>query len=131
MFTFIIIGRALYGIGDLHSQHPPLHYKKLSLQEQGRINDCFILGTNAPTQFDHLVTASVAGGFQARYNNSPPVATGILSLGSLPYCAWHYAVEGSAAPLLSDVAYALASKVTSKLLSKTRYQLKNQFLVPT
>lgn len=117
--SYIAKGRALYGIGDLHSQHPPLHYKKLSLQEQGRINDCFILGTNAPTQFDHLVTASVAGGFQARYNNSPPVATGILSLGSLPYCAWHYAVEGSAAPLLSDVAYALASKVTSKLLSKT------------
>ena len=66
------------------------------------------------------MTASVAGGFQARYNISPPVATGILSLGSLPYCAWHYAVEGSAAPLLSDVAYALASKVTSKLFSKTR-----------
>ncbi len=54
------------------------------------------------------------------YSNAPPVSTGIFSLGSFPYCAWHYAVEGSAAPLLSDVAYALASKVTSKFFSKTR-----------
>ena len=45
---------------------------------------------------------------------------GILSLGSQPYCAWHYAIEGTAAPLLTDVAYALASKVTSKIFSKTR-----------
>ncbi len=54
----------LLGEGD---QHPPLHYKKFSLQEQDKINDCHYLGTRAPTQFDHLVTASMAGGFQARY----------------------------------------------------------------
>jgi len=54
------------------------------------------------------------------FSLSPPVATGILSLGSQPYLAWHFAIEGSAAPLLTDVAYALASKVTSKIFSKTR-----------
>ena len=63
------------------------------------------------------------------FSNSPPVATGVLSLGSSPYCAWHYAVEGSAAPLLSDVAYALASKVTSKIFSKTRYNLRVRYIL--
>lgn len=65
------------------------------------------------------MTASIAGGFYARYSNSAPVSTGILSLGSQPYCAWHYAIEGTATPLLTDVAYALASKVTSTIFSKT------------
>ena len=67
IFPLFTSGRALYGASDLHSQHPPLNYKKLSLQEQNKTNDCFVLGTFAPTQFDHLVTASVSGGFQARY----------------------------------------------------------------
>lgn len=56
-------------------------------------------------------------------SSCPPVSTGILSVGSHPYCAWHYFIEGSATPLLSDVAYALASKVTSKIVSKTRYSM--------
>lgn len=59
------IGQALYGVDD--SQHPPLHYKKFSLQDQTKINECYVLGTSAPCQFDHLVTASIAGGFNARY----------------------------------------------------------------
>jgi len=53
-------------------------------------------------------------------SNSAPVSTGILSLGLQPFVAWHLAVSSSATPVLTDVAYALASKVTSKLISKAR-----------
>jgi Rab3 GTPase-activating protein regulatory subunit N-terminus len=61
-------GRAFQGSStDLTLNPPPLHYKKFSLQDQQKTNDCHALGTVAPNQFDHLVTASIAGGFHARY----------------------------------------------------------------
>ena len=67
MYNWCTVGQAFYGTGDVASQHPPLHYKKFSLQDQSKINECYVLGTSAPTQFDHLVTATIAGGFNARY----------------------------------------------------------------
>lgn len=57
----------MFGSSDASAEHPPLHYRKFGLQEQHRINTSFLLGTSAPTNFDHLVTASVVGGFHARY----------------------------------------------------------------
>lgn len=57
----------MFGSGDAIMEHPPLHYRKFGLQEQNKINTCSLLGTAAPTTFDHLVTASVVGGFQTRY----------------------------------------------------------------
>ena len=63
------------------------------------------------------MTASVAGEFQFSCTlniNYPPVATGIFSLGSL------YHIVLGIMLLRVRLAYALASKVTSKLFSETR-----------
>ena len=50
-------------------------------------------------------------------------------MGSQPYVAWHYAVEGTALPFFTDVAYQLASKVTLTLISKARYVSYNGFFI--
>lgn len=63
-----MVGQTLQGASsDIGQHHPPLNCKKFSLQDQERINDCFVLGTNSPNSVDHFITASTAGGFQARY----------------------------------------------------------------
>lgn len=62
-----LLGSSFYGINEVLTEHPPLHYRKLSLQEQTKINESFLFGTSSASQFDHFTTASIAGGFQARY----------------------------------------------------------------
>nr|XP_058131215.1 rab3 GTPase-activating protein non-catalytic subunit isoform X3 [Dasypus novemcinctus] len=67
--------------------------------------------------FDQMKTASNIGGFNAAIKNSPPAMSQYITVGSNPFTGFFYALEGSTQPLLSHVALAVASKLTSALFN--------------
>ncbi|KAK7904496.1 hypothetical protein WMY93_017103 [Mugilogobius chulae] len=86
-------------------QPPPLAYKKWGLQEMDNI-------------VDHCsVECFYSGGFNASIKGSPPAMSQYVTVGSGPYTGFFYAVEGNSQPLLSHVAMAVASKLTSALFN--------------
>ncbi|XP_050304560.1 rab3 GTPase-activating protein regulatory subunit isoform X2 [Anthonomus grandis grandis] len=93
----------------------PLIVKKWGFQDQSLINDVAVLGLNISNTFDHLLAASLCGGFEAKYRHTPPNSTLVLAVGSKPFLGFHYALEGVNQPVLSDVAKAVASKLKSAL----------------
>lgn len=89
--------------------------RKWGFQEQSAVNDVAVVGLDLTNTYDHLLTASTLSGFDARYRAMPPHNTLVLGTGSKPFLAFHYALEGGAQPVLSDVAKAVASKLKSAL----------------
>uniref|UniRef100_A0A4W2CYC2 RAB3 GTPase activating non-catalytic protein subunit 2 n=1 Tax=Bos indicus x Bos taurus TaxID=30522 RepID=A0A4W2CYC2_BOBOX len=67
--------------------------------------------------FDQMKTASNIGGYNAAIKNSPPAMSQYITVGSSPFTGFFYALEGSTQPLLSHVALAVASKLTSALFN--------------
>lgn len=100
------------------SARPPtanLSYKKWGFKNQGITNDCEIIGTTSVDTFDHLMSASICGGYNAAYRSSAPQHSLVMATGKRPFIGFHYALEGGAAPVLSDVAMAMASKLASAI----------------
>ncbi|XP_053700430.1 rab3 GTPase-activating protein non-catalytic subunit [Synchiropus splendidus] len=98
-------------------QPPPLAYKKWGLQDMDNIVDHCSVGVMTLSVFDQLKNASVLGGFSASIKGSPPAMSQYITVGGGPYTGFYYAVDGSSQPLLSHVALAVASKLTSALFS--------------
>uniref|UniRef100_A0A669E7M7 RAB3 GTPase activating protein subunit 2 (non-catalytic) n=1 Tax=Oreochromis niloticus TaxID=8128 RepID=A0A669E7M7_ORENI len=98
-------------------QPPPLAYKKWGLQEMDTIVDHSSVGIMTLCVFDQMKNASILGGFNASVKGSPPAMSQYVTVGSGPYTGFYYAIEGSSQPLLSHVAMAVASKLTSALFS--------------
>uniref|UniRef100_A0AAV2L3N7 Rab3-GAP regulatory subunit N-terminal domain-containing protein n=1 Tax=Knipowitschia caucasica TaxID=637954 RepID=A0AAV2L3N7_KNICA len=98
-------------------QPPPLAYKKWGLQEMDSIVDHCSVGVLATSVFDQMKNASTLGGFNASIKGSPPAMSQYVTVGSGPYTGFFYAVEGNSQPLLSHVAMAVASKLTSALFN--------------
>ncbi|XP_057199155.1 rab3 GTPase-activating protein non-catalytic subunit isoform X2 [Triplophysa rosa] len=98
-------------------QPPPLAYKKFGLQDMDTITDHSSIGMSTLSVFDQMKNASVLGGFNASVKGSPPAMSQYITVGGGPYTGFYYAVEGSSQPLLSHVALAVASKLTSALFS--------------
>lgn len=97
---------------------PPLtnlSYKKWAFKNQDIANDSEVVGTTSINSFDHLMTASICGGFNATYRSSAPQHNLVLATGKRPFVGFHYALEGGNAPVLSDVAIAMASKLASAI----------------
>ncbi|CAN2387451.1 positive regulation of protein lipidation [Pristimantis euphronides] len=103
--------------GNENVQAPPLAYKKWGLQEVDNIVDHVSVGVMALSPFDQMRTASVLGGFNAAIKSSPPTMSQYITVGSNPFTGFFFALEGSTQPLLSHVALAVASKLTSALFS--------------
>ncbi|XP_006869763.1 PREDICTED: rab3 GTPase-activating protein non-catalytic subunit [Chrysochloris asiatica] len=103
--------------GNENIQPPPLAYKKWGLQDIGTIIDHASVGIMTLSPFDQMKTASNIGGFNAAIKNSPPAMSQYITVGSNPYTGFFYALEGSTQPLLSHVALAVASKLTSALFN--------------
>uniref|UniRef100_A0A3Q4NBM5 RAB3 GTPase activating protein subunit 2 (non-catalytic) n=1 Tax=Neolamprologus brichardi TaxID=32507 RepID=A0A3Q4NBM5_NEOBR len=76
-----------------------------------------LLGIMTLCVFDQMKNASILGGFNASVKGSPPAMSQYVTVGSGPYTGFYYAIEGSSQPLLSHVAMAVASKLTSALFS--------------
>lgn len=89
--------------------------KKWSFKNQDIMNDCEVIGSTSVNTFDHLVTASISGGFNANYRSSAPQHSLVMASGKRPFVGFHYALEGGSTPVLSDVAIAMASKVASAI----------------
>ncbi|XP_011310795.1 rab3 GTPase-activating protein non-catalytic subunit [Fopius arisanus] len=92
-----------------------LPLRKFGFKDQDVINDCEFVGTTSVNTFDHLMTASVCGGFNASYRSSAPQHSLTIATGKRPYLGFHYALEGGAAPVLSDMALAMASSLASAI----------------
>ncbi|KAM7050108.1 rab3 GTPase-activating protein non-catalytic subunit [Molossus nigricans] len=103
--------------GNENIQPPPLAYKKWGLQDIDTIIDHASIGIMTLSPFDQMKTASNIGGFNAAIKNSPPAMSQYITVGSNPFTGFFYALEGSTQPLLSHVALAVASKLTSALLN--------------
>ncbi|XP_014294842.1 rab3 GTPase-activating protein non-catalytic subunit [Microplitis demolitor] len=99
------------------SDKPPscLTFKKLGFKDQDVTNDCEVIGTTSVNTFDHLMTASICGGFHASYRSSAPQHNLVMATGKRPYVGFHFALEGGAAPVLSDVALAMASSLANAI----------------
>uniref|UniRef100_A0A8C8CU67 Rab3 GTPase-activating protein non-catalytic subunit n=1 Tax=Oncorhynchus tshawytscha TaxID=74940 RepID=A0A8C8CU67_ONCTS len=67
--------------------------------------------------FDQMRNASILGGFHASVKGSLPAMSQYITVGGGPYTGFYYAIEGSSQPLLSHVALAVASKLTSALFT--------------
>ncbi|XP_012523480.2 rab3 GTPase-activating protein non-catalytic subunit isoform X1 [Monomorium pharaonis] len=90
-----------------------LSYKKWTFKNQDVANDLEVIGTTSINSFDHLMTASICGGYNATYRSSAPQHNLVLATGKRPFVGFHYALEGGNAPVLSDVAIAMASKLAN------------------
>lgn len=100
------------------TQPPPdinLVCKKWGFRNQDLMNDCQVIGTTSVNTFDHLTTASICGGFNASYRSSAPQHTLVTATGKRPFVGFHYVLEGGSAPVLTDVAIAMASKVANAI----------------
>lgn len=80
-----------------------------------RINDSIVIGSEKSLTFDHLLTASLEGGFFAKYKSAPPQNYLVLGIGMNPFLGFHYGKDGFIQPVLADVARAVASKLKSAL----------------
>ncbi|XP_057584463.1 rab3 GTPase-activating protein non-catalytic subunit isoform X2 [Hippopotamus amphibius kiboko] len=103
--------------GNENIQPPPLAYKKWGLQDIDTIIDHASIGIMTLSPFDQMKTASNIGGYNAAIKNSPPAMSQYITVGSNPFTGFFYALEGSTQPLLSHVALAVASKLTSALFN--------------
>ncbi|XP_052520730.1 rab3 GTPase-activating protein non-catalytic subunit isoform X1 [Tympanuchus pallidicinctus] len=101
--------------GNENVQPPPLAYKKWGLQDVDTIVDHASVGIMTLSPFDQMKTASNIGGYNAAIKNSPPAMSQYVTVGSNPFTGFFFALEGSSQPLLSHVALAVASKLTSAL----------------
>uniref|UniRef100_A0A3P8UDZ6 RAB3 GTPase activating protein subunit 2 (non-catalytic) n=1 Tax=Cynoglossus semilaevis TaxID=244447 RepID=A0A3P8UDZ6_CYNSE len=109
-------------VGSDVIQPPPLAYKKWGLQDMDSIVDHSSVGIMTLCVFDQMKNASVLGGFHASVKGSPPAMSQYVTVGGGPYTGFYYAVEGSSQPLLSHVALAVASKLTSALFSANKHE---------
>ncbi|XP_031435614.1 rab3 GTPase-activating protein non-catalytic subunit isoform X2 [Clupea harengus] len=98
-------------------QPPPLTYKKWGLQDMDTLVDHSSVGIMTLNVFDQMKNASILGGFHASVKGSPPAMSQYITVGGGPYTSFYYAIEGSSQPLLSHVALAVASKLTSALFN--------------
>ncbi|XP_012921971.1 rab3 GTPase-activating protein non-catalytic subunit isoform X2 [Heterocephalus glaber] len=103
--------------GSENIEPPPLAYKKWGLQDIDTITDHASIGVTTLSPFDQMKTASNIGGFNAAVKNSPPAMSQYITVGASPFTGFFYALEGSTPPLLSHVALAVASKLTSALFN--------------
>ncbi|XP_015748030.1 PREDICTED: rab3 GTPase-activating protein non-catalytic subunit-like [Acropora digitifera] len=97
---------------------PPLAYKKWRFDGQKYITDIASCGVVPPNMFDRLQRASFLGGFNASVSGNMPAMSHYVATGMEPFVAVYMAVEGSSPALISDVALAVASKLTSAVLSR-------------
>lgn len=89
--------------------------KKWAFKNQDIANDSEVIGITSINSFDHLMTASICGGYNAMYRSSAPQHNLVVATGKRPFVGFHYALEGGNAPILSDVAIAMASKLANAI----------------
>jgi hypothetical protein len=92
---------------------PPLIHTKWGFPDQETIKDCQVVGSTNVNTFDHLMTASICGGFDATVKSSAPAHSLVVATGRKPYVGYHYTFEGNSQPILLGVARAMANTIKS------------------
>ncbi len=95
---------------------PPLSYKKWQYDAEG-VSDVESIGVQTPTTFDHLLTASIIDGITAKPSKIPYTTTVFTTVGKKPYVSFHYAQEEQAPFMIGKLAFTVANKLTSSLIS--------------
>lgn len=108
------VARATAGDTSIHP--PPLAYKKWGLQGQEKIQDCCTCGVDTPNPFDQMKSAAMMGP-NIPVRPAPATSAKYVTSGVSHYVGVYSAVEGSTQPILSEVAFAVASKLKSALMS--------------
>ncbi|KAK3909218.1 Rab3 GTPase-activating protein non-catalytic subunit [Frankliniella fusca] len=94
-----------------HILPPPLTLKKWAFVDQGCVKDCEVIGPSSSDMFDHLMTASIVGGFNTCYRSGAPKSTVVVAAGKEPFIGFHHALEGfEGRSVLTDVAQVVKNK---------------------
>jgi Rab3 GTPase-activating protein non-catalytic subunit len=101
------------GSGSGSVEAPPLVHTKWGFAEQETVNDCQVLGLPPVNTYDHLLTASLCGGFEAIAKSSAPAHDLVIATGRKPYVGYHYTVKGTTQPLIMGVAKAVSNALNS------------------
>lgn len=64
---------------------------------------------------DSPINVLVCGGFNTWYKPSPPQSSLVVAAGNKPFVGFHYIVEGSNVPVLTDVVKAVGTKLKSAI----------------
>lgn len=104
---------------DLMDKDYMLMYKKWDYKGRDLlISDAVMVQQQKTCLFDHLLSESLELGFTKKYRNTPTQCASVISTGSKPYINFHSAREGfKQQGVLTDVAKAVVSKITSRLPS--------------
>lgn len=97
------------------SERIPCRKWAYGVKQNMKVNDSIVIGSEKSLTFDHLLTASLEGGFFAKYRSAPPQNYLVLAIGMNPFLGFHYGKDGFIKPVLADVARAVASKLKSAL----------------
>lgn len=92
-----------------------LTLRKWGFSEQGQLVDSAVVGLDSSNTYNHLLTASIVGGFHSKYRSVAPKNTLVLSAGARPFLGFQYAMEGGSQPIFTDMAKAVATKLKSAL----------------
>lgn len=92
---------------------PPMSYKKWGQQDIKDVHDCEMAGTVLPSLFDQMTLESIRNSHGRTIRSTISTSSLLIAAGSDPYLGFYYAKEGSIQPLLSDVAFAVASRLKS------------------
>ncbi|XP_047132178.1 rab3 GTPase-activating protein non-catalytic subunit isoform X1 [Hydra vulgaris] len=95
---------------------PPLAYRKWRVADVNKITDIANCGTFTPCFFDRLMVACNVG-FNETIRGSAPAFTHFVATGENKFLNVYHVLEGSSPPMMSDVAIAVATKLTSAVLS--------------
>lgn len=94
-----------------HISPPPLTLKKWAFVDHESVSDCEVIGPSSSDMFDHLMTASMCGGFNTCYRSGAPKSTVVVAAGKGPFIGFHHALEGiEGRSVLTDVAQVVKSK---------------------
>lgn len=100
---------------------PPLACKKWKYDDFKTRVDADSYGTHTPSNFDHLYNGSIIGGFHAKCTPKPFTSNLFIDIGSKPYIAFHHAKESHAGTDIRELAYALASGISSSVVGTAAY----------
>lgn len=97
------------------SERIPCRKWAYGVKQNMKVNDSIVIGSEKSLTFDHLLSASLEGGFFTKYRSAPPQNYLVLAIGMNPFVGFHYGKDGFIQPVLADVARAVASKLKSAL----------------
>ena len=97
---------------DSVTDPPPLSYKRWQYEAAEPVNDCESIGLSTPNTFEPLHTASVLGGYKAKFRQVSLTSYVNVSTDKKSEVAFQYAQKGQAIPFSAQAISALSRAPT-------------------